>query len=142
MVYVDFRAEVETGTLLEEVLERGKRLVLPKVQPRGLLACLRVTDTKDDLVAGRHGILEPRSDGTIAVCPREIDLVVVPGVAFTRYGYRLGYGGGYYDRFLAQEAPGAVAIGLAFEVQMAECLPVESHDRPVDMVITESGVYT
>ena len=140
MAYVDFRAEVETRTLLEGALGLGKRVVLPKVQVGGRLACLQVADITTDLAVGRYGIMEPEPTCP-GVCPREVDVVVVPGVAFTRSGFRLGYGGGYYDRFLTHDAPEAFSIGLAFAVQMAEHLPVEDHDHPLEMVITEDGFY-
>jgi 5-formyltetrahydrofolate cyclo-ligase len=138
--YASFRQEVDTFPLLEEVLARGKELVLPRVvRASRSLHLLRVKDLAADLRPGYQGILEPDPARCSSVDPGLIDLVLVPGVVFDRRGFRLGYGGGYYDRLLAS-LPRAVRVGLAFSLQVVEELPVLPHDLPVDVLVTEDGV--
>lgn len=138
--YVSFRHEVETFPLLAEVLARGRELVLPRVDRASRsLDLLRVKDLGADLRPGYQGILEPDPARCSPADPHFIDLVLVPGVVFDRRGFRLGYGGGYYDRLLAS-LPRAVRVGLAFSLQVVEELPVLPHDVPVDILVTEEGV--
>lgn len=97
--------------------------------------------TLDHLTAAawHSTIREPSAIGNIVV-PAEIDLVLVPGVAFTRTGERMGRGGGYYDRYLAQLPANAVKLGVGFAIQLVEELPVEAHDIALDGIITEEGL--
>jgi 5-formyltetrahydrofolate cyclo-ligase len=134
--YVGVGSEVATLTLIEELLRRGgMRIACPRVAGGDHLEHHEIRST-NDLVEGAMELLEPDP----AHCPKlpvsQIDFVLVPGLAFTRDGHRLGYGRGYYDRLLAQSQ--ATAIGLAFDAQLLDELPRETHDRAVDIVITES----
>lgn len=86
------------------------------------------------LVTGPHGILEPPPEAP-AVTPAEIGVWILPGLAFTETGGRLGYGGGWYDRFLAVAAAGAITLGVAYPFQVVDKLPHEIHDRPIDAVV-------
>ncbi len=109
-------------------------MLLPYVEPDGMqVAQIR---SLDDLVPGYRGIREPvrRVPGPV------IDLAFVPGVAFDARGRRLGYGGGFYDRFLAAIAPGAPAVGYCFDAQVVEEVPAEAHDRRVEAIVTEQRV--
>ncbi|MCG0274933.1 MAG: 5-formyltetrahydrofolate cyclo-ligase [Thermosediminibacteraceae bacterium] len=138
MLYVDFRNEVMTQKAIEDALAMGKRVVVPKtIKGQGLLA-IEIKGTHE-LKPGTYGVLEPEKNEGLD--PKLIDLVVVPGVAFDKRGYRLGYGGGYYDRFLPKLRPDAKKIALAFEIQIAEYLPEDPHDIRMDAVITEKAVY-
>jgi len=96
-------------------------------------------DSHDLLRAGRWKIREPDPDNCPAVPPSEIDLLLIPGLAFTRAGGRLGRGGGFYDRFLSR-VHRAVKIGVCFHIQLITVLPLEIHDHEVDLVITEGEV--
>jgi 5-formyltetrahydrofolate cyclo-ligase len=98
----------------------------------------------DDLVAAAWNpwVREPALSASQIVKPSDIGLILVPGLAFTRQGARLGRGGGYYDRFLAQLPRETTKLGICFDVQLAESLPAEPHDESVDGVITESGLAT
>jgi len=145
MLYAAFRGEVDTGALMERVIAEGKTLVLPRSirETRKLEPC-RVQDPFAQLAPGSYGILEP-VPGTETVPADRVDLVAVPGVAFDRRGNRLGYGAGYYDRFLrgygdSSQGRRPVAAGLAFEFQIVDGLPSGEHDCPVDILITECGV--
>jgi len=130
MLYLSFGSEVDTWPLLEQAWIDGKRTVAPKVRryPKELLAVEITAIT--DLEPSFWGISEPISD--LAVDPGEIDLVVVPGLAFNREGYRLGYGGGYYDRFLPQVK--GYKVGLCYPPFLRE-IPVAPWDQAVDCVL-------
>lgn len=145
MLYLPIKGEVDTALLVEEAHRRWKRLVLPRVQgsPKRLLLH-RWTGDPRDLVVGAYSILEPVESLSL-VEPGEVDLVVVPGVAFDRWGNRMGYGGGYYDRTLPliqADNPTAAFVGLAYamQVRMTEPLPREDHDIQLDGVVTEQGL--
>lgn len=142
-IYCSYRSEVETSLLLNHCLAGGKTVCVPLSVPEhsGLLA-IAITDPSVDLVPGFMGIPEPLlslAESQI-MPPESIDVVVIPGAVFARSGHRLGYGGGYYDRFLAQAAPQSYRIGLAFSLQLVDQIPVLPHDVPMDMVITEKEV--
>jgi len=144
LLYAAFRGEVPADRIAAAALLAGKRLALPRVQkePRRLWFHAYGGDP-GTLERGAYGIAEPAADWP-TVAPGEIDLVVVPGVAFDRQGNRLGYGGGYYDRTLVQiraANPGAALVGLAYGFQIVPALPRDPHDVPVDAVATEGGTY-
>ena len=143
-VYMHFRGEVRTDGLIREFLARGATLCVPlTVVSQSRLLAVQITDPDRDLLPGYCGIPEPRPElrtGSI-VQPGEIAAAIVPGSVFDPQGGRLGYGGGYYDRFLAQAAPQAARIGLAFGLQLVDQVPIESHDQAMDFVVTEDNVY-
>ncbi|KAB2951854.1 5-formyltetrahydrofolate cyclo-ligase [Heliorestis acidaminivorans] len=138
MAYSSFRQEVMTKALLELAWQEGKRVLIPLCQPSDSKIIPCQIDSFDDLVEGTWGILEPSPEKLNPLSPAEIDLVLVPALAFDLQGHRLGYGAGYYDRFLPQLQEKAVKIGLAYELQIIEKLFPEDHDIPVDSIITES----
>jgi 5-formyltetrahydrofolate cyclo-ligase len=138
MVFLSFGSEVLTDDLLRWGWEAGKRMVIPLCRPeeRGLTPCLLCSFA--ELKIGHYGIREPKAENIRPVPREEIDAILVPAVAFDRRGYRVGYGGGYYDRFLP-EVPRAVRIGAAFSCQIVEEIPADQHDVPVDRIVTENG---
>lgn len=142
LFYVDVRGEARTRWVLPDVLSSGKCLVVPYCVGTEL-ELFRLRDLSE-LTAGRFGILEPdpvlRDLSDRRVAPEELDLLIVPGVAFDRRGGRLGHGFGYYDRLLARTRLRVLKIGLAFECQIVPLVPMEPHDVPLDAVITENGI--
>jgi 5-formyltetrahydrofolate cyclo-ligase len=143
-LYVSFRSEVDTHGLIERLLAENRIVAVPLVslQDRKMTA-IRLVDPKTDLVPGYYGILEPRKDLVLerSINHRDIDIVVLPGSVFDECGGRLGYGGGFYDRFLANEiSPSATRIALAYDFQVKKKIAQESHDQPVDYIITEKRV--
>ena len=148
MWYLDVRSEVRTRHRIGDALAAGKRIVVPycAVDEQGAnkLGLWHLT-AMDELVVGKWKILEPPrerwGDTGKEVEPRDLDLVMVPGVGFTREGARMGNGQGYYDRLLHQVRPDAPLIALAFECQMFPELAVGLHDVSMDKVITEKAVY-
>lgn len=140
-LFVSFRSEVETLGLINQLLSQGKIVTVPVVSVKEKkMTAVRLINPEEDLVAGYYGILEP-SKKIIAerkVDHASIDIVVLPGSVFDERGGRLGYGGGFYDRFLAQEIqPSALRVALAFELQIQIEVPQQPHDMPVDFIITE-----
>lgn len=143
MFYAGFRSEVQTMAAMARCQEQGIRLVLPLTLPasRGLQPRV-VNDPALELRSGYCGIAEPDPDKTVVMDPAAIEAVVVPGSVFDLRGGRFGYGGGFYDRFLATEAPQALRIGLAFALQVvAGELPLADHDQRLDYLVTEERVY-
>ena len=137
-MYVNFRSEVETLELIKGCINRGLRVAVPLVDAAAVrMIPLLIKDPERDLVPGYYSIPEPDPKKTLPVKPGEIDAAVIPGSVFDVHGGRLGYGGGYYDRFLVNDAPQALRIGLAFEMQVVDKVPLEPHDQPLDILITE-----
>lgn len=140
MLFLNFRDEVETTGLAQKVLELGKRLVLPRCAPKGILIPALIHDLQTDIEPGTWGIREPKRESLVQVNPLEIDCIFVPGAAFDKLGNRLGYGGGYYDRFFERLKDTTPKLALAFNCQTVESIPIEAFDKKVDALITEEGV--
>jgi 5-formyltetrahydrofolate cyclo-ligase len=136
LFYASAGGEVETLPLLERWIEGGRKVVLPRVEGKAMI--LVEVDGLEDLAPGYRGLLEPRSDRGRVVPWGAVEVVLVPGLAFDLEGNRLGRGGGHYDRTLACIGPKTLKIGLAFDFQVVDRLPVEARDVPVDLVVTES----
>ncbi|MBI2659134.1 5-formyltetrahydrofolate cyclo-ligase [Candidatus Woesearchaeota archaeon] len=134
MFFASFSSEVHTHDMVKESL-KNKTVVLPKVAQHEIEPSV-VIDF-DNLIPGKFGIPEPIE--AMKIAHKNIDLVLVPGIAFDKEGHRIGYGYGYYDKFL-RKAPKAVKIGLAFDFQLVDKIPKETHDVPVDMIVTEKRV--
>ncbi len=135
--YIPIRSEVDTRPLIAAALAAGKAVAVPVVGSQQQLSHSWIKSlARDEWEPGRFGTLQPRS--MIPAQPGEWSLTIVPLVAFDRELYRLGYGGGYYDRLLAT-AP-TIAIGVAFTVQEVARLPREAHDRQLDLVVCEDGL--
>ncbi len=132
--------EVDTRALICTCLAQGKRVAVPVVMPGAKAMAHALIDGLDQLVVGSYGLAQP-DPAEIVWLPAEarIDLVVVPGLAFDRRGQRIGWGGGYYDRFLAQVQ--TVKIGLCYDELVLDCIPGEPHDVPVDVVVAETAIY-
>ena len=141
MFFIDFGSEVSTRSMVEETINRGKLALAPKALPKTReLIPSQILDWDSDLVPGAYNIPEPRDDSLRPCNPGDIDLLIVPGVAFDLKGNRLGYGGGYYDRFFLMLKPGVLLVALVFDLQIQPEIPVEEWDRRVDLVITEKRI--
>ena len=128
--YLPYNQEVRTEPILQRALADGKRVAVPKIYGDEM-KFIYLPDLSQ-VASGYAGILEPIADEPVGDDPTA--LVLMPGMAFTKEGYRIGYGGGYYDKFLAAE-PNHPTIALCYDFQMVEQLPTEEFDVPVDMVL-------
>jgi 5-formyltetrahydrofolate cyclo-ligase len=136
LLFYSFGSEVDTKRIVEDLLAEGKRLMLPYLAPQGMEAAEVVPG--DRLLPSEYGPREPSH--RIPLDPAEVDLLIAPGLAFDRRGFRLGYGGGHYDRYLTRLRPGSVRIGLAFSVQLIDRIPDEPTDQRVHLVVTDTEV--
>lgn len=126
--------EVDTYQMIRKAWEEGKRVVIPKCLPKTKEMVFRTLTQFNQLESVYYGLLEPIEELTHEVSANEIDLLIVPGLAFSMDGYRVGFGGGYYDRYLTGYK--GHTLSLAFPQQLIEELPVEGHDLPVEKIIT------
>ncbi len=140
MLYHPIPGEVDCVPVAEAAWQAGKTVLLPRVtwEKRYMVALPCASLTDEHLRTGRHGLREPT--GETPFPPGRIDLIVVPALAFDERGNRLGRGGGFYDRFLAQPDCPPTTCGLAFELQVVGELPVGHHDRPVEILVTDRRV--
>jgi 5-formyltetrahydrofolate cyclo-ligase len=141
--YVGVKSEVATRSLIEGRLARGEPTAVVYRQDGDLALCL--IHSLDELGPASFGLLEPVpyvvADPERHCAPADVDLFLVPGLAFDPAGGRIGYGKGYYDRLLAAAGPGAVFLALAFECQMVESVPMLPHDVAVHLVMTERATH-
>ncbi len=143
LAYWSMPDEVETQEIVADAIDGGKVVLLPRCE-RGVgeFKIVRIDDPGEQLTPGPfRGLFQPRDDIPVWDGPGKLDLVLVPGLAFTPDGHRLGMGGGMYDRFL-NSYPSAVRLALAYGFQVQEQLPVEEHDERVDWILTETGLIT
>lgn len=144
LFYLDVRSEVRTRHSLVDALASGKKIVVPYCVEGEVLELFHL-ESPDELSTGMYRILEPkpelrrRPDKQVRV--EEIDLIMVPGVAFDRRGGRTGHGKGYYDKLLEHARPNTPLVALAFECQIFPEIPMQPHDVFMDKVITEKAVY-
>jgi 5-formyltetrahydrofolate cyclo-ligase len=131
--FSSFGSEVPTEWIARRLHDEGRRVLLPFLEGHDIEAA--EAPASDSLVATDYGPMEPTE--RVAVHPSEVDAVLVPALAFDRLGYRVGYGGGLYDRYLARVGTGAVRVGIAFHAQLVPAVPHGVEDEPVDIVVTE-----
>ena len=131
------KPEVDTIAIIEELWRHGKRVVVPKCTPATRAMAFYEIDGFFQTERAYMDILEPIEDMTERVEKEDIDVIIVPGIVFDKKGYRIGYGGGYYDRYI----PGFTGqlLSLAFEQQLINDVPREQHDVPVHILITENS---
>jgi len=137
-LYSPIRCEVDTGLLLKTALDANKRVVYPRVDRDGSSgADMHFVGicSERDFEVGAFGVLEPNGERVVGVSM--IDLIVVPGVAFDRSGYRLGYGKGFYDRAVLSRSRGCSLVGLGYAFQVEDVLPHDVHDLMLDWLITD-----
>lgn len=148
--YMSFGAEFDTAIWVQQALQNGKRVLLPKVNgSTRQLELYRIRDLQQDVAPGTWDIPEPRADRCDRVdAAEQLDFILLPGVAFARDGARLGYGGGFYDKLLARIDPQAngqlmqpgrpVLAAAAFAMQLVKDIPQEATDRKVEWLLTEN----
>jgi 5-formyltetrahydrofolate cyclo-ligase len=143
MFYVDVRDEARTRNSLADALAGSQKIVVPYCVD-GELELFHL-EAMDELELGMYRILEPRGElrqlPSKKVDVKTLDLILVPGVAFDRHGGRTGHGKGYYDKLLEHARPDTLLVGIAFECQLFDEIPVQSHDIYMDRVVSEQAVY-
>ncbi|MDC3163482.1 5-formyltetrahydrofolate cyclo-ligase [Pelagibacteraceae bacterium] len=136
--YVDYNFELSTNSLNKYLIERKINICLPKINTQSKEINFFKFSTGTNLIKNKYNILEPEVTNEI-IFPK---LVLVPLLAFNESGFRLGYGGGFYDKyFSSQEEKDVIKVGLGFSFQKANEIPIESHDQKLDWILTESYLY-
>tara|TARA_Y100000310_G_C20594468_1_gene769770 strand:+ start:433 stop:1002 length:570 start_codon:yes stop_codon:yes gene_type:complete len=141
MLYVSFNNEVDTQEMIKELLiNKEKNIVVPYVVKNNPILQLSELKNFNELAAKTFGILEPKENYIREFNHKKLDLIILPGIVFDQNGHRIGYGYGYYDRFLKKLDKKVKKIGIAFEFQLVDEIAEEKHDVPVDVIITERRV--
>lgn len=137
--FINYGSEVKTKDFINMALEQGKNIFVPKtIKETRNMKAIKI-NSLNNLKADNWGILEPETlEGEI--CKENLDLIIVPGVVFDGNGNRIGYGGGYYDRYFDDYKLKAKKIALAYDIQVIESVKAEKHDIRVDFIITEKKV--
>ena len=136
-IYVSMNEEFDTIEIIKRILSAGKRVCVPKVLGRTKIEAIEIKSLDDLNECGSYGISEPSVDGTIL--SEEVDLSIVPGLAFDKDGKRLGYGGGYYDRFF-EKYPNSFKISLCYAYQLVTDVYHMPYDISIDMIISEKEI--
>lgn len=131
-VFISYKSEVDTRGIIEDIVDDGKKLLVPLVKGKEMIA----VEVKgiDDLEPNKMGILEPKSGQEVT----DVDLTITPGLAFDKKGYRLGYGGGYYDKFFAKVD--TIRMGIGYSDQYVESIVHEDYDKSLGYLLTEEGL--
>ena len=167
LAYMDYRNEIMTVEFIKRCMRNGKRVALPKVEvknvmassvsdkvllvpdvalsvsdkvslvPEYTLSVYEINEVERDTIPGFKGIPEPDSAGLNKLDPKEIDLAVIPGVAFDYDRHRVGYGAGFYDRFLPMLRPDCIKAGVAYSFQLVDKIPSGRYDMPMDIIVTD-----
>lgn len=138
LFYVSYNGEVFTHQMIKEGITNKKNIIVPISDKKKKKLILSKLKNWNDLSIGSYEILEPKKEKIDKASLKEIDLIIVPGIAFDLKGNRLGHGKGYYDRLLKKTD--AVKIALCFEFQIKENIPTDKYDVPVDIIITENKI--
>lgn len=138
--FISFQNEVDTHNIIKNSLNSNKRIGVPiTIDKTRELLVSEILDFEKELEVGFYNILTPKKEYE-RITPRdEIDLILVPGLIFDLKGYRIGYGGGYYDRFFSKLQKNVIKIGLCYELQIMSKVPKTKYDIPVDYILTEKG---
>lgn len=141
MCFVSFGSEVETHSLIKNWLIEGKNISVPAMSnDKGVMHAVKISGFHELKACGKYGILEPTVLEDNIMSPENFDVIIVPGSAFDIRKNRMGYGAGFYDRFLSQTGPLCRKIGICFDFQVADEIPHEEHDVPLDLLITEKRI--
>lgn len=139
-IYVNMESEINTVDIINKLLDMGKRVAVPKVLSKNKeMVALEIKSLSDLNESGAFGILEP--DMSKKDVGNEVDLIILPGLAFDRRGFRVGYGGGFYDKFL-EKYDKVQRISLCYNFQIIENIPEEDFDEAIDVIITEDKIMT
>lgn len=139
MCYMDFNNEVKTKDFINLCFIMGKRVAIPYIKSNSEMVAVEIINIENDVVRGSYGILEPKNNAA-EIEPKEIDFVITPGIAFDKEKNRLGYGKGYYDRFLEKVKKNCFKVAIAYDFQILDSISKDNHDIPLDMIISEKRI--
>ncbi len=139
MLYMPFRGELDTLLVAKWLEEAGKELVLPLTDKKTRILTPALVASLTALQPAAYGILEPKPGHYQPVPPTSLDAVIVPGVAFDPFGYRIGYGGGYYDRFLPRLTSDCLTIGYGYEWQIVDRLQPDPWDQKLRYIVSDAA---
>ncbi len=140
-IFIDFKTEVKTLDIILYLKSINCKIFIPKINSVTKEMDIYPYTSHDDLIRSKYGILEPKSNNTLVINPEILDIVITPGVVFDKEGYRIGYGGGYYDRLFENIGDKVMKIAVGFELQVIDKVPRDSYDKAVDYLITENQIY-
>ena len=140
-IFVSYKKEIHTHEIIKTALKEGKNIYIPIVNRKTMLMDVSHLHSFDDLKENYMGILEPVKEDYDIVDPNIIDLVITPGLAFDKAGYRIGYGGGFYDKFFASLTNNPIKMGIGYDKQLVESVVHDSNDKPLDYFLSEKGLY-
>lgn len=141
MIYMSFNNEVDTFRLLKELKKQKKKVIAPLCNMNNkTITPYEVNDLDKDFVKSKYGFLEPNKEKLNKVNISDIEVIIVPGVAFDVKGNRIGFGAGFYDRFLNNKKNDTVTISLAYDYQIVDLIPNDKFDIPIDFIITEKRI--
>jgi len=139
-IYYPCRSEIDTTIIIKKALKESKNIILPRVEGT-LLNLYFINDIYTQLQEGSYKIMEPIPSSCTRADIADINLAIVPGIAFDRNLNRLGYGGGFYDKIIRNLPQNIKKIALSFDIQIVPNIPVLDHDIKIDIIITESKIY-
>ena len=137
MVYLSAKGEVKTESFIKQALSDGKKLASPVCRESFLMDGVIFSDFSD-LILGKYNILAPKGEETMPAC--DIDLLIVPGSVFGRNKHRIGYGKGYYDRFIEKTNNRCIKVGICFSDNLIDAVPYSEFDKTLDVIITENEI--
>lgn len=137
-LYSPIKREVRTENIFTAAKSEGKKVGFPVSNSDNTEITYYEVGDMSELFKGTYGIMEPSTDTKKMIKASDIDLIIIPGVAFDERGFRIGYGGGYFDRLLEKDNVKAITTALAFDAQMVPRIPEESHDMRINFIFTES----
>lgn len=141
LLYVNSNLEVQTKSIIQKTYSYNKIVVLPAFDPESFnMKLMKVDSSERELIPGPRGVLEPDASKCKVVPMDRIDIAIIPGLAFDEKGGRIGSGTGYYDRLIPRLAITTRKVALAFEEQLVVQVPMESHDKHVDIIITDKRI--
>ncbi|MBZ9608962.1 5-formyltetrahydrofolate cyclo-ligase [Clostridium estertheticum] len=141
MLYLSFNKEVDTYPLAKWCLDNGKTVIAPYcIQTKREIIPFKINNLTTDLYKSSIGVMEPKHDLLDKVDIEDIDLIIVPGVVFDKHCNRIGFGAGYYDRFLPKKTKLTPTIGIAYDYQIVDKVPTGEYDVPLDFIITEKRI--
>ena len=138
LIYMGFGSEINTLEYVNVLLDLDKKIYIPHLGGKeNPMEIVQLTNPEIQLESGYMGILELKDEFVEIIDPKILDLIIMPGVAFDKFGNRLGYGGGYYDRFIERTKKNIHLLALCYKEQLVEQVPTEPHDKVMDEIITD-----